>query len=132
MTTYTVVVAKTGDSFEYDWDTLPEASREFVIDYGLRQYVNDGHAGATVKAFPNETERLAAAREGAAERDTNIRAGNFARKARMPVDVEAAFARKMNVSVERLREIMAANQPMAVAVMAETPAPEKKTRKSAA
>ena len=127
---YQIVVAKTGETLEYDWDTLPDTSKEFAIEYGLRQYVNDGHAGATVKAYPDEAERLQVAREGVAERDENLRTGNFARKARMPVDVEQAFARKMGVSVDRLREIMAANASDGEAVV-ESAAP-KKSKKAAA
>lgn len=53
-----------------DWDALPDASQEFVIRYGLKQYLADGMAGA---------EDEAEAKAGVAERKRKLIEADFSR-----------------------------------------------------
>lgn len=53
-----------------DWNALPDASQFFIINYGLRQYLADGMAGA-------ETEAEAAA--AIAERTRKLTEADFSR-----------------------------------------------------
>jgi hypothetical protein len=46
LTKVIIRVAKAGKSYEFDWETLPEATRDHVIMYGLRQILNDSTASA--------------------------------------------------------------------------------------
>lgn len=47
---YEITVAKAEKTFQVDFDKLPEASREYIIRYGLRQSLNDSVAGAEAKS----------------------------------------------------------------------------------
>lgn len=40
-----VHIAKLGFDIEVDYDNFPEKSKEFIIDYGLKQLINDSHSG---------------------------------------------------------------------------------------
>lgn len=53
-----------------DWDKLPEASREFLIRYGIKQQLADGGAGAKTQADWES---------GIKERLTKIMEGDFSR-----------------------------------------------------
>lgn len=53
-----------------DWEKLPEASRDFVIRYGLKQYLADGMAGA---------ENVADAATGVAARVAKLLSGDLTR-----------------------------------------------------
>jgi hypothetical protein len=55
---------------EINWDQVPEEARQFVIKYGLKQYLADGIAGA---------ENVQAAKEGVAERVRKILEADFQR-----------------------------------------------------
>lgn len=56
---------------EVTWDKLPDISQQFIIEYGLRQYLSDGMAGA-------ETE--ADAISGVDARLDNLTSGEFKRR----------------------------------------------------
>lgn len=58
-----------------DFESLPEASKAFVIRYGITQYVADGAAGAT-----NDAEFV----EGIDTRITKLREADFSRTAGEP------------------------------------------------
>lgn len=67
----TIVIAKAGTEVQVDWDALPEASKAYVIQYGLTQCLNDAHAsvkatedGAQEKAKALMEVRLEALRAG--------------------------------------------------------------------
>lgn len=40
---FTIGIKATGDSHEIDFAALPEASRDFIVAYGLKQLLNDAH-----------------------------------------------------------------------------------------
>lgn len=76
---------------ELAWDDLPPASRAFLAEYGLRQYLNDG--AAVPKAFTageqkgmlKTAEQIAEEkREGVAARLDNILTGEFTRRTAAP------------------------------------------------
>lgn len=56
---------------ELDWENLPSESRDFVIHYGLKQYLADGAAGAT-----SRDEMVA----GVDERVRKLREADFTRR----------------------------------------------------
>lgn len=79
-------------SYELDSADLPEASREFLLAYGYKQYIADG---AAVSKFDSDGTELtddemeAAKVEGADKRFANVQSGDFTRTAsRDPVEVE--------------------------------------------
>jgi hypothetical protein len=53
-----------------DWDKLPEASQAFIVNYGLKQYLADGMAGA---------ENEAAAKAGVETRVNKLVTGDLSR-----------------------------------------------------
>lgn len=53
-----VKIAKTGQSFELDFDALPDVSKEFLVEYGLRQKLSDTVSDS--EKFPKDSD---AARE---------------------------------------------------------------------
>lgn len=68
-TEYTVHVNKAGTSYTIDFDALPVVSKEFLVDYGLKQKLNDTVNDPKYKgdeeASQTEIERvIAALREG--------------------------------------------------------------------
>lgn len=50
--TQSIHVSKANQSFDIDFAALPEASQAFVINYGLRQLLNDSVASVSTKNFP--------------------------------------------------------------------------------
>lgn len=46
---YIINIAKSGKSLSVDFNSLPEVSKQFIIEYGLRQKLNDAGSSATVK-----------------------------------------------------------------------------------
>lgn len=55
---------------QIDWDKVPETAQQFIIKYGLRQYIADGMAGA---------ESEADAKAGVADRTRKVLEADFAR-----------------------------------------------------
>lgn len=54
MTTYNIRISKAGKSIEVDFDSLPQVSKDFIIQYGLKQKLNDKGAGETIKELGAE------------------------------------------------------------------------------
>lgn len=76
-----------GVAVALDTDTLPEVSRTFLMEYGLRQYVQDG--AAVSKTFlsgdrkgeaKTDVEIAQEKREGVLERVDNLQKGEFTRR----------------------------------------------------
>ena len=70
-----------------DFTTLPEASQAFVIEYGLRQYIQDGAAVSKLFASgerkgeaKSEAEIAEEKAEGVRERLANLQSGDFTRR----------------------------------------------------
>lgn len=70
-----------------NFDDLPEESRSFVIEYGLRQYIQDG--AAVSKTFTDkerkgqvktDDEIAAEKQDGVLERLENLKSGEFTRR----------------------------------------------------
>lgn len=93
MTIYNIAVSKINIVESFDDTRLPEASRVYLTQYGLTQALGDAHAGVTVKAFPDEAERLAEVRKRVAARVEQIRTGQVPKtNVVSPVLVAAAKA----------------------------------------
>jgi hypothetical protein len=103
------------------YEELPTASREFVIEYGLRQYIQDG--AAVSKTFTDKerkgqektADEIAAEKaEGVKERIENLLSGEFNRRG-------PAAARQTPEERERESVIMAALQAAAKAANIKLP-----------
>jgi len=75
MTVYNIQVSKINAVESFDDTKLPEASRVYLMNYGLTQALGDAHAGCTEKAFPDEAARIAEARKRVQARVDQIRTG---------------------------------------------------------
>lgn len=85
-----------------DFETLPEASRAFIINYGLRQYLNDGAAVAKDWTPPEGETRTIEEEKTRRVNDrlTKLREGTVAERAsagRTAVSVEDRIWREMAV-----------------------------------
>lgn len=53
---YDVKIAKIDMNLRVDWDKLSESTRKGIIEYGLRQLLNDAHAAIALKDGDTEAE----------------------------------------------------------------------------
>lgn len=51
---FNILIAKADKSLPVDWDAMPENAKRHLIEYGLRQKLNDAGSSATVKALGQE------------------------------------------------------------------------------
>ena len=108
---FTTVVGKTGQRFTYDWDSLPEASKLYIIQYGFDQSVGqDSHAAATEKKFPVASERKAEAVKLATARDAAVRAGTMGQGRSGVVATLAAEIEKLRAEIAARDAAMAATE----------------------
>lgn len=83
-----------------DWDAMPDASKDFVIRYGLKQYLADGMAGA---------ENVDAAKAGVDGRAAKLASGDLTRtrgEGKEAPDTEGSRALKLAKAT--IRKAMAA------------------------
>lgn len=68
-----VTIAKISQSIDIDFDTMPDSSRDFIFNYGIRQYLNDAVAGESDadKGLEKVMARMAKLESG----DLSARAG---------------------------------------------------------
>lgn len=92
-TTFSVVIAKTGATHDFVWDTLPDATKDFVADYGLTQKLNDCHSSIKRDAYETDEAFKAAVDERVNKVVAALREGTIRVRA---ADPEAAKARAMN------------------------------------
>lgn len=59
-----IIVSKADQTLTVDWDAMPENARQHIIEYGLRQKLNDAGSQFTKKELGEEAGKLAL---GAAE-----------------------------------------------------------------
>jgi hypothetical protein len=99
-----------------NFDELPESSKTFVIEYGLRQYINDGAAASLKDADGNRKsdEDLATEkRTGVERRLENLRSGEFTRRtAAEPKDPVLATRRAVLMEVYVKPAIKAGNRKL--------------------
>lgn len=79
--TINIHIAKAGKTLSIDWNAMPPVAQQFIIEYGLRQKLNDAGSSATIKelgeveaanqAFALAEKSLAALMEG----DISVRVG---------------------------------------------------------
>lgn len=55
-----ITIGKTGTTREVDFDAFAPNVRDYVIQYGLTQILNDAHSSVTATSEPDETKRHAA------------------------------------------------------------------------
>lgn len=62
---YNILISKTGETLAVDFDAMPEHVKAHIIEYGLKQKLNDAHSQHTEKSDPSgyvEKSRAAAAK----------------------------------------------------------------------
>lgn len=86
-----------------DWDALPEASKSFIVSYGLKQYLADGMAGA---------EDEAQAAEGVKARVAKLLSGDLIRaRGEGTAKADTVEGRALKLAREAIRaSLKAANQ----------------------
>lgn len=55
---FRVLIKKTGQIVDVDFNQLPEASQHYLIMYGLKQRLNDCHSDITETAYPDQKARF--------------------------------------------------------------------------
>lgn len=89
-----IKVAKLNNIATFDVESLPPASLQYVITYGLTQAIGDAHASIARKNFETDAAFLAAVTEKVEKRMEQIRTGNVP-GSRAPSDPNAAKVRKL-------------------------------------
>lgn len=90
---YHIEVSKIGETFSFDDAKLPETSKVYATEYGLKQSMNDSVAGVKLDAFNSETEYLEEAQRRAYKRRDQILTGQTPRGSAVdPLLVAAAEA----------------------------------------
>lgn len=85
---------------ELDWDAMPEASKDFVTRYGLKQYIADGMAGAADEA---------AAKAGVETRVAKLLSGDLTRTKGEAKDApDSIGSRAMKLASATIRAAMKA------------------------
>lgn len=93
-----------------DFSALPEASQLFVVEYGLKQYIQDGAAVSKKDSDGNEKSEQDIAnekREGVEERVANLQAGEFTRRS-TAVKLTPEEKHRNDVVMDGLRKAAAA------------------------
>ncbi len=88
-----------------DFATLPEASQRFIVEYGLRQYLNDGAAASLRdrEGNPKTAEALAEEKaEGVRDRLAKLASGEFTRRAAAKQAVDPAERERNAIIREKL------------------------------
>lgn len=89
---------------EIDFDALPQASKSFVIAYGLKQYIADGMAGAN-----DETD----AASGVSERVRKLKEADFARTRGESTNVDSVEQRAIKLAKAAIRTALKAKNAKA-------------------
>jgi hypothetical protein len=89
-----VLITKAARTESFNWEELPESSRAYAADYGLRQCIIDTVAGIARKDFNSDDEFHAAAWKVAEKRVNQLRSGDVP-KARVASDPATIAARKL-------------------------------------
>lgn len=76
MSTFSVKISKLNSVLVFDRAKLPEVSVNYLIEYGLKQSLNDVHAGILAKDYADKTDQyIPAVKEAVAKREAQIRTG---------------------------------------------------------
>lgn len=76
MSTFSIKVGKLNSVLVFDRAKLPEASVNYLIEYGLKQSLNDVHAGILAKDYADKADEfIPAVKEAVAKREAQIRTG---------------------------------------------------------
>lgn len=97
MSTISVKVKKLGQSFERDTTALPQPSREYLMQYGFSQRMNDTHASIKRTDFDSDEAFTSAVRAAVDHALAQIDSGEFT--TRQPVDPKVQELRKMGVTL---------------------------------
>lgn len=76
-TTYTITTRKTGATNAIDYKALPEVSQEFVIQYGLKQILNDCHSDLKQADFETPEAFKKAVDDVVADKIANLQEGKL-------------------------------------------------------
>lgn len=73
-----IAVNVVGTELNVDTDKLTDAVRAYIMEYGLKQMLNDSHASVTATTNPDEDERKEAKLAMAEKKLASLMAGNVA------------------------------------------------------
>ena len=89
-----ISIAKAGESVTVDFDALPEVSQKYIIEYGLRQSLNDATASLKRDDYETDDDFKAAALAVANKKLDGILSGELRQSAgRIGDPVEAEYMR---------------------------------------
>jgi hypothetical protein len=92
MSTFTVSIKKTGAMLTFPRAELPEASIAYLIEYGLKQSLNDAHAGILPKDYEGGADNpqfAADVAEAVGKREVQIRTGAVPTSTAIPAHLVA-------------------------------------------
>jgi CRISPR/Cas system CMR-associated protein Cmr5 small subunit len=99
----TINIAKAAKSLSVDFAALPENSQQYIIEYGLRQTLNDATASLKKEDYANEAAFNEAALGVAQKKLDGILSGELRQQAgRIGDPVEAEFMRLAVVAVSNV------------------------------
>lgn len=99
MSKITVKIAKLNTTHTFDTELLPEASREYGMEYGLTQSINDSHASIARKNFETEAKFLEAVADRVRKRIEQILSGNVPGKS-TPMDERTAKVKALTKDMD--------------------------------
>lgn len=107
-----VQIAKTGQSVEVDFKALPANSQEFIINYGLRQMLNDCHSALTVKGWEGTQEAFnEAVMKAVSDKLAAIASGDLSiRKAGKAEPVDPVERLALRMARELIKDALAAKK----------------------
>ena len=93
----TIIINKTGESVAVGFDGLPEVSKAFVINYGLRRILNDYHSSVQAKDYPELADFHKAVMEAVRGKLAALESGQLTtrRASAEPVDPIGKIAYRM-------------------------------------
>ena len=109
---FNVKVSKLNTVLAFDTEKLPVASVNYLIEYGLKQSLNDAHAGVLAKDYTDKTDQyMPDVRAAVEKRETQIRTGQVpAGTAISPVLVAQA---KAGLTDDQILALIAKHAPKA-------------------
>ena len=111
---FNVSVSKANTVLVFDSEKLPAASINYLIEYGLKQSLNDAHAGILAKNYAEKTdEYIPDVKAAVLKRETQIRTGQVpSGTAVSPVLVAQA---KAGLTDDQILALIAKHAPKAAA-----------------
>lgn len=107
MSTHTVTIGKSGVSYDFDTETLPAQSLAYLVEYGLKQSLNDVHAAVARKNFKTDEEFVESVNGKVATRVQQIVSGDVPGSRAPRTNVKQTAAKLLaEMSIEQLEALL--------------------------